>query len=136
MLKYESGSLDDAFRALGDPTRRTIVERLSGGGASVSDLATRLPMSLPAVHQHLQVLAACGLIHWEKLGRVRWCRLEARRLREMENWFLSRRLLWERRLDKLGEHLEGKEKADDSKKRGARHRRSRPDLRRSRRTSL
>ena len=105
MLNYRPAALDDAFRALADPTRRAIIERLGAGGASVSDLAARLPMSLPAVHQHLQVLARSGLMTWEKHGRVRWCRLEARRLREVEEWILARRLVWERRLDALAVHL-------------------------------
>ena len=98
-------SLDGAFRALSDPTRRRIVERLSEGAASVSDVAAGLPMTLPAVHQHLQILAASGLMTWEKQGRVRWCRLDASRMREVEHWVLARRLAWQRRLDALGEHL-------------------------------
>jgi len=106
MLKYqEAAGLDGAFRALADPTRRRIVERLSGGPASVSDVAARLPMSLPAVHQHLQVLVGAGLMTWEKRGRVRWCRLEAVRLREVEDWVLARRLAWTRRLDALEAHF-------------------------------
>src|SRR5215471_14152244 len=96
MLNHRTAALDDAFRALADPTRRAIIERLSGGVASVSDLAERLPMSLAGVHQHLQVLAASGLMTWEKRGRVRWCRLQARRLREVEEWVLARRLACER----------------------------------------
>ena len=106
MLKQGPEALDDAFRALADPTRRAIVARLASGHASVSDLAAPLPMSLPAVHQHLQVLARSGLITWEKHGRVRWCRLEARRLRAVEEWILGRRVAWERRLDALAAHLE------------------------------
>jgi DNA-binding transcriptional ArsR family regulator len=105
LLNFPS-RLDDAFRALADPTRRAIVERLARGRASVSDVAAPLPMSLAAVHQHLQVLAAAGLISWEKHGRVRWCRLEARRLREVEGWILARRVTWERRLDALAAHLD------------------------------
>jgi DNA-binding transcriptional ArsR family regulator len=106
LLDHQPSGLDDAFRALADPTRRAIVERLSRGQATVSDLAAPLPMSLAAVHQHLQVLAASGLITWEKRGRVRWCRLEGRRLRAVEDWMLGRRLAWERRLDALGTHLQ------------------------------
>jgi len=110
-----SASLDAAFRALADPTRRGIVERLSGGPASVSELAGRLPMSLPAVHQHLQVLAASRLMTWEKRGRVRWCRLEARRLREVEEWLGARRRAWERRLDALAVHLEGENRKESKR---------------------
>ena len=122
MLKCKRASLDDTFRALGDPTRRAIVERLSRGPASVSDLATRLPMSLPAVHQHLQVLAGSGLITWEKRGRIRWCRFESRRLREIEEWILARRLAWERRLDALAAHLENEERKEaKSNERAKRH---------------
>ena len=113
MLKRKTRSLDAAFRALADPTRRAIVERLSAGPASVSDLAAPLPMSLAGAHQHLQVLAAAGLMTWEKRGRVRWCRLEAKRLRAVEGWILARRLAWERRLDALAAHLE----AEDAQKR-------------------
>jgi DNA-binding transcriptional ArsR family regulator len=110
MLNRQSVPLDDAFRALADPTRRAIVERLSRGHASVSELAAPLPMSLAAVHQHLQVLTGSGLVTWEKHGRVRWCRLEARRLRAVEEWILGRRVAWERRLDALGAHLERERK--------------------------
>lgn len=104
MLNYQT-TMDGAFRALADPTRRAIVERLSRGPASVSDLADPLPMSLPAVHQHLQVLEEAGLMTWEKKGRVRWCRLDAKGLGAAENWINERRRLWEKRLDALEAHL-------------------------------
>lgn len=122
LLNHQGSPLDDAFRALADPTRRAIVERLSRGHASVSEVAAPLPMSLAAVHQHLQVLAAAGLITWEKQGRVRWCRLEARRLRAVEEWSLGRRLTWERRLDALAAHLETEtRKEKKSHERSQRH---------------
>jgi len=104
MLNYQN-MLDTAFRALADPTRRAIVERLSSGPASVSDLAEPLPMSLPAVHQHLQVLEEAGLMTWEKKGRVRWCRLDAKGLGAAEAWISDRRRHWEKRLDALEAHL-------------------------------
>jgi DNA-binding transcriptional ArsR family regulator len=104
MLNYQT-SLDSAFKALSDPTRRAIVERLARGPASVSDLAEPLPMSLPAVHQHLQVLEEAGLMRWEKKGRVRWCRLDAKGLGAAEAWISDRRRLWEKRLDALEAHL-------------------------------
>src|SRR6476659_7888991 len=97
--------LDLVFQALADPTRRVMVERLSRGPVSVSDLARPLPMSLPAVMQHLQVLEASGLVRSEKTGRVRVCRIEPRVLESAEGWFAGRRASWEQRFDRLGELL-------------------------------
>jgi DNA-binding transcriptional ArsR family regulator len=107
MLKRSPASppLDDVFRALADPSRRLIVERLSRGSASVSDLAAPLPMSLPAVHQHLQVLEESGLVTSVKVGRVRTCTIEPAALRPAERWIANRRQRWEHRLDRLGEQL-------------------------------
>src|SRR5215207_10774504 len=105
MLKYRSeGEFDRVFHALSDPSRRSIVERLSRGTASVSELARPLPMSLPAVVQHLHVLEASGLVRSEKFGRVRTCRVEPAALRPVEQWISARRLSWERRLERLGEY--------------------------------
>jgi len=101
----KSATLDRVFHALADPTRRVMVERLSRGPASVSELAGPLAMSLPAVVQHLQVLEASGLVRSEKVGRVRTCRIEPRALRTVEDWVGERRASWERRLDRLGEFL-------------------------------
>lgn len=98
-------SLDRIFQALADPTRRVMIERLSRGPASVSELAGPLAMSLPAVMQHLQVLEASGLVRSEKAGRVRTCRIEPVALRTAEQWITERRASWERRLDRLGEYL-------------------------------
>ena len=99
------GPLDLVFQALADPGRRGMVERLSSGPASVSELARPLAMSLSAVVQHLQVLEASGLVRSEKVGRVRTCRIEPEALRMAEEWIARRRALWERRLDRLGEYL-------------------------------
>jgi DNA-binding transcriptional ArsR family regulator len=106
--------MDRVLHALADPSRRVIVERLSNGPASVSELARPLPMSLPAVIQHVQVLEASGLVRSEKVGRVRTCRMEPAALRQVERWIGARRSSWERRLDRLGEYLE--ETADESPK--------------------
>jgi DNA-binding transcriptional ArsR family regulator len=106
--------MDRVLHALADPSRRVIVERLSNGPASVSELARPLPMSLPAVIQHVQVLEASGLVRSEKVGRVRTCRMEPAALRPVERWIGARRSSWERRLDRLGEYLE--ETADESPK--------------------
>jgi len=97
--------LDPVFQALSDPTRRAIVDRLSRGPASVSSLAAPLPMSLPAVLQHLQVLEKSGLIRSEKVGRVRTCRIEPVAMQTAEEWIAERRATWERRLDRLGDYL-------------------------------
>jgi DNA-binding transcriptional ArsR family regulator len=104
ILKYmlnQSARLELVFQALSDPTRRLIVERLSRGPASVSELAQPLPMSLPAVVQHLQILAESGLVRSEKVGRVRTCRIEPKGLRTVEEWVCERRASW----DRLGEYL-------------------------------
>ena len=99
-------ALDLVFQALADPTRRAIVARLSRGPASMSALAEPLRMSLPAVHQHLQVLEKSGIVHSEKIGRVRTCRIDPAMLARAEKWIASRRATWEKRLDRLGEFLE------------------------------
>ena len=98
------------FHALGDPTRRLIFDRLSSGPATVSELAAPLPMSMPAVVQHLQVLEDSGLVRTTKVGRVRTCRMEPSGLSVAERWIASRRSLWERRLDRLGDLLAEPEK--------------------------
>jgi DNA-binding transcriptional ArsR family regulator len=97
--------VDQVFQALADPSRRIIVEQLSRGPASVSELAEPLPMSLPAVVQHLQVLEGTGLVTSEKVGRTRTCRIEPAALRPVEQWIAERRRSWEQRLDRLGGYL-------------------------------
>lgn len=116
MIKYseEASPLDAVFQALADPTRRGIVERLTEGPASVSQLAEPLAMSLPAVMQHLQVLESCGLVRTEKVGRVRTCRVEPRTLRNAEQWIAARRTAWERRLDRLDEVLAEQRSTDEN----------------------
>src|SRR5271166_3636446 len=104
MLNY-SPTLDRAFQALADPTRRAIVERLTREPASVTELARPLAMSLPAVMQHLAVLEASGLVRSKKAGRVRTCRLNPEALSLAEQWIGARRIEWERRLDRLGRYL-------------------------------
>jgi DNA-binding transcriptional ArsR family regulator len=106
VLKYQDAEpLSVTFQALADPTRRSIVERLSRGSASVSELAAPLAISLPAVHQHLQVLEHSGLVRSEKVGRVRTCHLEPTMLQTAEKWIEQRREMWERRLERLDAFL-------------------------------
>jgi DNA-binding transcriptional ArsR family regulator len=100
-----NGAVDRVFHALAEPTRRAIVERLSAGPSSVSDLAKPFDMTLAAIVQHLQVLEQSGVIRTEKVGRVRTCRIEPRGLRLAEKWIAERRTLWERRLDRLADVL-------------------------------
>jgi DNA-binding transcriptional ArsR family regulator len=104
VLKHDE-PLDLIFQALGDPARRAMVERLTRRPATVSELARPLPMSMPAVFQHLQVLEGAGLVRSEKVGRVRTCRIEPTALRMAEAWIGGRRTTWETRLERLGEVL-------------------------------
>ena len=105
MLNF-AAPLDLAFQALADPTRRAIVERLTQGPASVSELKRPLVMSLPAVMQHLAVLETSGLVVSQKAGRVRTCRINPAAFAEAERWMTAQRLEWERRLDRLGDYLQ------------------------------
>jgi DNA-binding transcriptional ArsR family regulator len=108
--------LNRLFKALADPARRAMVERLSRGRAPVSELAKPLPMSLPAALQHLAVLEDAGLVRSEKIGRVRMCSIEPGTLSLAEQWINARRVAWERRLDRLGTYLANlpDEEADDA----------------------
>jgi DNA-binding transcriptional ArsR family regulator len=109
--------LDRVFHALADPARRHMVERLTRGPASVSELGRPLTLTLPAVVQHLQVLEASGLVRSEKIGRVRTCRIEPAALRTAEQWLAERRTTWERRFDRLGNILA--EQAEDEHHQGS-----------------
>ena len=106
-MSNQKAKLDRVFHALGDPTRRAIVHKLSQGPMSVSRLAGPLAITLAAVVQHLQILEESGLVHTEKHGRVRTCRIETEGLSAAEQWIGSLRSTWERRLDRLGDLLAG-----------------------------
>jgi DNA-binding transcriptional ArsR family regulator len=97
--------LDRTFHALADSSRRSMVERLTSGPASVSELARPLTMSLAAVVQHVQVLEACGLVKTGKVGRTRMCQIEPAAMTAAEQWITERRKGWEARLDRLGDVL-------------------------------
>jgi DNA-binding transcriptional ArsR family regulator len=101
----QQASINRVFHALGDPTRRAIVEKLSEGPISVSLLAKPLEITLAAVVQHLQILEKSGLVYTEKVGRVRTCRIEPQGLTVAEQWIEDRRSLWEKRFDRLGDLL-------------------------------
>lgn len=101
----QQSRLDSLFHALADSTRRSMVERLIAGPASVSELAEPFDVSLSAIVQHLQLLEECGLVKTAKEGRVRTAKLEPGALAAAEKWFQQHRERWERRLDRLGDLL-------------------------------
>jgi DNA-binding transcriptional ArsR family regulator len=102
MPKY----LDGVFQALGDPTRRAVIERLGRGPAAVGVLAAPFKMALPSFLQHLRVLEDCGLVTSRKKGRVRTFRVAPRPLKTVTHWLDRQRSLWERRLDRLDDYLQ------------------------------
>jgi DNA-binding transcriptional ArsR family regulator len=111
------GQLNDVFRALADPTRRAVLNRLCTGPAAVTELARPFDIALPSFTQHLDVLERCGLVRSRKAGRVRTYRLVPRPLKTAERWMVERRALWERRLDQLDNYLlELKEKPGDRRR--------------------
>jgi DNA-binding transcriptional ArsR family regulator len=114
MLKYRG--IDSMFRALADPTRRSILERLGAGPATVSGLGEPFDISIAAVVQHLQVLEECGLIRSQKLGRVRTCQLEPAGFDPLASWIEARRMRVERNLDRLGQVLDEKYSATQPKR--------------------
>ena len=104
-MLQQSEALDSVFHALADASRRAMVERLTRGPASTSELAQPLDMTLSAVAQHLKVLEASGVVRTEKHGRERICTIDTKALRRAETWIAQRREALEHRLDRLGEHL-------------------------------
>ena len=104
-MPNHSLALDQVFHALADPTRRAVVERLTQGPASVSELARPIRMALPTILQHLQVLEASGLVRSEKAGRVRTCSLQRPAMEQAGEWIAHQRAVWEGRLDRLDAYL-------------------------------
>ena len=98
-------SIDSTFRALGDPTRRRVIEQLSLRPASMTELARPFDMALPSFSKHLGILEKSGLIRSSKVGRVRTYRLVPAKLESVEHWLSKQRSLWETRLDQLDAHL-------------------------------
>lgn len=105
LVKTRAVEVGRVFHALGDPTRRAIVERLSAQSLTVSEIAAPLRITLTAVTQHLQILEKCQLVETRKVGRVRSCRLVSTGLDTLDRWVRERRQEWESRLDRLGEVL-------------------------------
>jgi DNA-binding transcriptional ArsR family regulator len=101
----QSAAADDVFHALSNPTRRKVLERLSVGPATVSDLAARFDMQLPSFVQHLSVLERSRLVRSKKRGRVRTYEIAPERFQVVDDWLAARRQLWEARLDRFDEYV-------------------------------
>jgi DNA-binding transcriptional ArsR family regulator len=114
MLNQRSTPADQVFHALADANRRAVIERLTRGPATVSELAGHLGVTVAATVQHLQVLQDCHLVSSEKVGRVRTCQIDPAGLRDAEAWLSQQRTAWERRLDRLGEVLDEQTKEQGS----------------------
>jgi DNA-binding transcriptional ArsR family regulator len=104
-MSQATASIDGVFRALADPTRRLVLERLGRNSASVSELAEPFDMALPSFVQHMRVLEECGLVCSTKTGRVRTYELVPKRLKLAEDWLTRQRSLWDRRFDQLDAYL-------------------------------
>ncbi|KCZ92365.1 ArsR/SmtB family transcription factor [Hyphomonas johnsonii] len=112
-------ALDRVFHALADPTRRTIVMRLSAEPSAVGDLFQPMPMALPTLLKHIRVLEDCGLVTTRKVGRERICEMRPEALRETDAWLSQQRSVWEARLDRMEAHVLGlqeKENKNDKRK--------------------
>ena len=120
MVQYTWTGFDASFAALSDATRRGVLEQLGRSDASITDLAEKFHMTLTGMKKHVGVLEQAGLVTTEKVGRVRTCKLGARRLDEETAWLERYRQLWVSRfdeLDKVVEELKRKEKNNGRKKR-------------------
>ena len=120
MVKYSQAGLDASFAALSDGTRRGVLEQLGRSDTSITDLAEKFHMTVAGMMKHVGVLEQAELVTTEKVGRVRTCKLGARRLEEERAWLERHRQLWDARfdeLDRIVEELKQKEKADGRKKR-------------------
>jgi len=105
-MPNQSADLGRVFQALADPTRRAVLERLTGGPAAMSELAEPFHMALPSFSQHLDVLEDCGLVRSSKEGRVRTYRIAPQAMQAAEGWLAKQRALWTRRLDQLDDYLD------------------------------
>jgi DNA-binding transcriptional ArsR family regulator len=105
-MENHHSSLDAAFHALADPTRRAVINRLAMGPAPVKELAEPFEMGLPSFMKHLRILEKDGLIYSEKIGRVRTCRVNMEKLTAAESWFSEQRALWQARTDRLADYVE------------------------------
>jgi DNA-binding transcriptional ArsR family regulator len=105
MVQYQA-ELDGAFAAIADPTRRSVLQRLGRGSATITELARPFGMSLPGMKKHVRILEEAELVRTEKVGRARRCSLGPRRLDDAHAWIESYRQMLDARLDRFGELLE------------------------------
>ncbi len=105
-MENNSASLDSAFHALADPTRRAVIARLTAGPAPVRTLGEPVQIGLPTLLKHLRVLEESGLIVSEKTGRTRICRMQPQRLQMVEAWLNARRAEWLASADRLAAYVE------------------------------
>jgi DNA-binding transcriptional ArsR family regulator len=117
MVKYSSGTLNQTFAALADPTRRQILAHLARGDRRVTDLAKPHKISLPAISKHLRVLENAGLLRRRRYGRVHEMRLNAKPLKKAGEWVEEYRKFWEGSLDRLAAYLEKTDKSASKKTR-------------------
>ena len=120
MVQYSQTRFDASFAALSDATRRGVLEQLGRSDSSITDLAEKFHMTLTGMKKHVGVLEQAGLVSTEKVGRVRTCKLGARRLEDEAAWIARYHHLWSARfdaLDKVIEDLKRKEKSDGRRKR-------------------
>jgi DNA-binding transcriptional ArsR family regulator len=114
VLKYQAEAADRVFHALADANRRAVIERLTRGPATVSELAALLGVTVAATVQHLRVLQDSELVRSEKVGRVRTCQIDPAGLRNAEAWLQRQRTAWEHRLDRLGAVIDEQKKEPGS----------------------
>ena len=105
-MVYYSKSLDNTFSALSDPTRRAIMSKLAESDLPIMELASPFDMSLPAVSKHIRVLEKAGLLIRRKRGRVHYCHLNAKPLRDAAKWLAFYQQFWDAKLDSLANFLE------------------------------
>ena len=111
-MTAQADQLSSTFSALADPTRRAILARLSKGQASVTELAKPFDMTLPAISKHLKVLERAGLVSRGREAQWRPCRLDASRLKDIDDWVERYRTFWEQRLDRLDIYLKELQKGE------------------------
>ena len=100
-----SKDIEKVFKALGDPTRRRVMERLYRGPASLTELAQPFDMALPSFYQHVRMLEDCGLVQSKKQGRVRTYAAALETVQVVEDWLTRQRKVWEKRLDQFDEYV-------------------------------